>query len=288
MNRLKILLLPLVASVLYSSYSYSETAYGVSGNAAIDGYSWVMQNVLPAYTGLAVNGVVYQYTTVKNTEDDMVVHVYNETADGNGYIFRESNDWSGIPSNTIKRLVPIGYLPRDEWGRGGIDIDGNGEVVDASVIYTYRYDDTCVVDPQANPSCPDYVELEYPEPPEYEQDNVIQDNIEREQVFRDQDQEQRDYERMKDKEKKKLRLTELEALLGKLVLNDLQGASELLHQQMVSLNYLTPAYERFIPDPGYDETIVLEDAKLPDNDRVRRNFAQDRLHQEMVNSQYEE
>ena len=275
--------------MLYSSYSYSDTAYGVSGNAATDGLTWVMTNVLPAHTGLAVNGVVYQYTTVKNTEDEMIVSVYNETADGNGYIFRETNDWSGLPSNTIRRLVPIGYVPREEWGNGGIDVQGNGEVVDPSVIYTYRYDDTCVVDPKAK-SCPGYVQPELPEQEEYQVQayDAIQEDMEREQVFRDQDQERRDFERMKDKEKKKLRLQELEAMLGTLVLNDLQGPAEILHQRMVSLNYLSPTYNRIIPDPGYEETVVLEDAKLPDNAKARRNFAQDRLHQEMVNSQYEE
>ena len=276
--------------MLYSSYSYSDTAYGVSGNAAIDGYSWVMTNILPAYTGLAVNGVVYQYTTIKNTEDDMKVYVYNETADGNGYIFRETNDWSGQPGNTIRRLVPIGYIPRDEWGRGGIDVDGNGEVVDASVIYTYRYDDTCVVDPQASPDCPDYVAIEVPAPPEPEYDDsydFIQDEIDREQTFDDEEQERQDFQRMKKEKKKKASLKALEALLGRVVLNDLQGPSELLHARMSMITF-TPAYERFIPDPGYEETVVLEDAKLPDNDRVRRNFAQDQLHQQMVNSQYEE
>jgi hypothetical protein len=275
--------------VLYCSYSYSETAYGVSGNAAIDGYSWVMTNVLPAYTGLSVNGVVYQYTTVKNPEDDMLVYVYNENAEGNGYVFRETNDWSGQPGNTIRRLVPIGYVPRDEWGRGGIDVDGNGEVVDASVIYTYRYDDTCVVNPQANPSCPDYVEIELPEQEEYKVTaaDVIQDEIDREQTFRDEDQERRDFERMKDKEKKKIRLQELEAMLGTLVLNDLQGPADILHQRMVALNYLGPQYSIVISDPGYEEKIVLEDAKLPDNDKVRRNFARDQLHKQMVDSQYE-
>lgn len=261
----------------------------MSGNAATDGLSWVMTNILPEYTGLAVNGVVYQYTTVKNPEDDMVVYVYNENAEGDGYIFRETNDWSGQPQNTIRRLVPIGYVPRDEWGRGGIDVDGNGEVVDASVIYTYRYDDTCVVDPQAKPSCPGYVKPEVPDPPEYDDSyDAMQDEMDRQQTFQDENQEREDFERMKDKEKKKTRLSALEALLGNLVLNDLQGASNALHAQLISLNYLTPAYDRFLPDPGYDETIVLEDAELPDNDRVRRNFAQDRLHQEMVNSQYEE
>lgn len=277
-----------VCWVCFPSYSYSDTAYGVSGNAAIDGYSWVAKNILPAYTGLAVNGVVYEYSTVKNPEDDMIVYVYNENTDGNGYVFRETNDWSGQPGNRIRRLVPIGYVPREEWGNGGIDIEGNGEVVDASVIFTYRYDDTCVADPQANPSCPDYVQLDFPEAPEYEEPDLVQENIEREQVFLDEDEERREYEMMKDKEKKRVRLQELEALLGGIQLNAMQGPSELLHVQMISLNYLTPAYDTQLSDPGYEETIVLDGGELQDNARARRNFALDQTHQQMVNSQYEE
>ena len=275
--------------MLFSSYSYSDTAYGVSGNAAIDGLSWVMTSVLPEYTGLAVNGVVYQYTTVKNTDDEMLVSVYNQNAAGDGYIFRNADDWSGQPSNTIRRLVPIGYVPREEWGNGAIDVQGNGEVVDPTVIYTYRYDDTCVLDPQ-KPSCPGYVRPEIPEQEEYETQayDAIQDEMDRQQTFRDEDQERQDFEKMKDEEKKKLRLQELEALLGTLVLNDLQGPSEILHVQLTSLNYLSPVYQRVIPDPGYEETIVLEDSELPDNNKALRNFAIDETHQQMINSQYEE
>ena len=163
-------------------------------------------------------------------------------------------------------------------------------MLDPSVVYTYRYDDKCIVDPQSDPNCPGYRDIELPEVPEYEvtADDVLQDELEREQVFREEDQERRDFEKMKDKEKKKLRLKELEALLGTVVLNDLQGPSEIIHNQMVSLNYLSPQYDAIIPDTVYEETVVLEDAKLPDNDRVRRNFAQDALHQQMIDSQYEE
>jgi hypothetical protein len=278
-----------VASVLFSSYSYSDTAYGVSGNAAIDGLAWVTANILPDYTGLSVNGVVYQYSAVKNTEDDMVVSVYNENSDASGYIFRETNDWSGQPSNTIRRLVPVGYIPREEWGNGGIDVQGNGQVVDPTVIYTYRYDDTCVLDPQAKPSCPGYVQAEMPEQEQYQdQYTMLQDEMDRQDNFRDEEQEREDFEKMKDKEKKKLRLQELEAILGGVTLNDLQGPSELLHGQLISLNYLSPSYDRIMLDPGYEETIVLEDAKLPDNSKALRNFASDETHQRIVDSQYEE
>lgn len=277
-----------VSLVCWHSYSYSEYIYGSSGNAADAGLNWVMENVIPQYTGLAVNGIVYQYTTVKDAEDDMVVYVQNENAEGTGYIFRNADNWSGLPGNTIKRIVPIGYVPLEYWGDGSIEVEGTGEVTDPRVIYTYRYDDTCVVDPQSDPSCPDYKKIEVPQTPEYEADDVIQDNIEREQVFRDAEQEQRDFERMKDKEKKKRTLKELEALLGKLELNDLQGPSEQLHSEMISLNYLTPQYEMELRDPGYNETIVLQDSELPDNKNGRRlNLANDIQHNKLIELQYQ-
>jgi hypothetical protein len=282
-------LLLAVLAVCWHSYSYSEYVYETSPNAASDSMTWTMANVLPPYLGLAVNGVFYRYTTVKDTDADMQVHVSNQNAVDGGYIFRETNDWSGIPQNTISRAVPMPYVDAEYWGDGSIEIEGDGQVVDPVVIYTYRYDDKCVVDPQSDPNCPGYRDFVIPDTPEYEvnADTIEQDERDRQQTFQDEEQEQRDFERMKDKEKKKTRLSALEALLGNIVLNDLQGASNALHAQLISLNYLTPAYDTFLPDPGYDETIVLDDAELPDNDRVRRNFAQDALHQQLVDSQYQ-
>ena len=61
----------------------------------------------------------------------------------------------------------------------------------------------------------------------------------------------------------------------------------MLHGQMVSLNYLSPVYDSQMTDPGYDETVVLDDAELPDNSRALRDFASDKLHQEMIDSQYQ-
>jgi hypothetical protein len=68
-----------------------------------------MQNVLPQQAGLTVGNVVYRYETVKNTEDDMVVYVQNENSAGDGYIFRERDDWSGLPGNKIYKVVGVQY-----------------------------------------------------------------------------------------------------------------------------------------------------------------------------------
>ncbi len=248
-----------------------------------------MQNVIPQYTGLAVNGVVYQYTTIKDPSDPMVVSVQNENPIDGGYIFREVDDWTGLPGNTINKIVPVDYIPVEYWGDGSIVVEGEGQVVDPSVLYTYRYDDKCI-NPQNNPTCPGYS----PVIPETDDTNLdlagesFQDQMDREQVFRDDDQERRDFERIKDKEKKKLVLTDLEKMLGTFSLNELQGPAEMLHAQMLALNFVPASYERVIPDPGYEERIELKDATLPDNVQLRRlNYANDALHNQMVDQQYE-
>ena len=92
----------------YSSYSCSEIVYGQGRTEA---YNWVMQNILPQQAGLTVGNVIYRYTAVKNAEDDMLVHVQNEDALGNGYIFRETDDWSGLEGNKIYKVVPTGGIP---------------------------------------------------------------------------------------------------------------------------------------------------------------------------------
>ena len=79
---------------LLHSYSYSETEYGTTNNAAATSLDWVMRNVLPDVGNLEINGVYYQYTPNKVTADDMKVHVQNENIDGTGYIFRETDDFS--------------------------------------------------------------------------------------------------------------------------------------------------------------------------------------------------
>ena len=94
-----------LALLVCSSYSYSEQVNETSTNAAAFGLNWVMTNILPQNAGLTVNGIVYRYTTVKNAEDDMVVYVQNEDAINGGYIFRNADDWSGLPGNSIKGLA---------------------------------------------------------------------------------------------------------------------------------------------------------------------------------------
>ena len=87
----------------YSSYSHSEIVYGTSSTT---GLNWVMTNILPAYTGLEVNGLVYQYTTIKDAEDDMIVYVQNENAQGDGYIFTFADNFLAAIETAKIALAP--------------------------------------------------------------------------------------------------------------------------------------------------------------------------------------
>ena len=277
-----------------SSYSYSETIFGTTGNATQDSMNWVMSNVLPKQAGLTVGSVVYQYTTIKNTEDDMIVHVQNEDALNEGeYIFRETDDWSGLPSNTINKVVAVDEIVIDRWGDGSIEIEGQGEVIEPRVVYNYRFD-PCF-DPQSDITCPDYVppfdESMLPDEPEVVdplENDVIQDEIDRKATLKDEEEEEQDRQKTKSKEKKKERVS-LEKVLG--IVNDslLSAESVALHNELISLNYIPKTYFVTLPDTKYEETVVLKDANLPKNKKGRRvGLAQQLLHQQMVDSQWEE
>ena len=62
-----------------------------------------MVNVMPDVVGLDVTGVYYRYTIGKDPAADALVYVQNENALGSGYIFRETDDWSGLAGNTSPR-----------------------------------------------------------------------------------------------------------------------------------------------------------------------------------------
>lgn len=271
-----------------SSYSYSEQVNETSTNAAANGLNWVMTNILPQNAGLTVNGIVYRYTTVKNAEDDMVVYVQNEDAINGGYIFRNADDWSGLPGNSINKLVPVNSIPLEYWGDGSIEVEGEGSVEDATVLYNYSYD-TCF-GVTTDPSCPDYIPP-VPEIPEIEiydplDDQWVQKELEEDWEPRDEDEEDRDRRKMMSEEE--IEDMRLEKILG--TVNNSLLASESLrkHTSLMAQNYIPVSYFDVLPDSKYEETVVLKDASLPDNKRLRRqNLAQQLLHQELVNLQYE-
>lgn len=277
-----------VSLACWHSYSYSEQVFGQTTNAADNGYAWVMENLLPQQTGLQVNQVLYRYTTVKNAEDQLLVTVQNENAVDGGYIFRETDDWTGLPGNSIFKVIGVGGIPIDYWGDGEIIWEGEGKVTDPSVIYTYQYD-TCF-DPQADPSCPGY-KVEIPDIPSVEvvdplDDTFVQDEIDREMTMRDEDEDERERQEVA-KEEDAEGEVDLETVLG-IANRSLQNAQDTArHNQVMALNAFTNVYYDQLPDTVYNETIQLKDAALPRNNRGRRlQFAQDLLHDKLVKSQY--
>jgi hypothetical protein len=284
-------LAPFLACSFYS-YSSEAPVYGTTGNAASAGYQWVMTNVLPQQLGLTVNGVVYQYTTQKEAADDMLVHVQNENARGPGYIFRETDDWSGVDGNTINKVVPVPNIDISYWGNGSIEVEGTGSVLDPEVYYSYKY--TPCEDPQSDPTCPGYIDpmaaLATEEILlETDSDKYIQDEIDRKANLRAQKEE----EERQEKEKREEALDEIDERLEKLlgVINDnmMNEQSQILHNALTALNALPQSYLREVRGGEYRDAIRLRDANLPDSrGGARVGLAQQVLHEKMVQSQYQD
>lgn len=249
---------------------------------------WVMSNVLPQQAGLVVNGVVYRYTTEKNPDDPLLVHVQNENAQGDGYIFRETDDWSGLAGNTINKRVPVSNIDISYWGDGSIQTEGFGTVKDASVQYLYQFD-PCF-DPQSRPDCPGYkdpfeLELGEVEVVDPLDEDYIQDELDRKATLEDEEQEERDRKKMKSKKKIDKRL---EKVLGIVNTTLLAADAVAKHNELMNMATIPETYTVQLSGGTYEETTVLKDKKLPENrNALRNNLAQQIKHQEMVNLQYE-
>jgi len=269
------------------SYSYSEEVFDVTQNAAASGLNWTMQNVLPQQAGLTVSNVIYRYTAVKQTPDDMLVHVQNQNVDAPGFIFRETDDWSGIPGNTINKVVPVNNIPGELWGDGSIEVEGKGTVTNASVFYSFQFE-PCF-DPQSNPSCPGYqdpFEMMMEEVKVYDplDDSLIQDELDRKANLRDEDEELRQQRRAMAEGKKEDRLESILSIVNTALLT---AEAQAKAAELINMNFIPQSYYQSIPDNKYEEKIVLKGGDIPDNKRGRRvGFAQQLLHEKMVDSQY--
>ena len=273
----------LAGLLLCSSYSSSDTTYGTTGNAASTGLSWVMSNILPRQAGLTVDGVFYRYTTVKDPSDDMLVHVQNEDAQGPGYIFRSTDDWSGLPGNTITKTVQVGGIPIERWGAGSIQVEGTGSVENASVIYSYKFD-PCF-DPQADPICPGYIdfnalyEFAYSDPLD---DELVQAELQRKADLDDKEQKQKESEKKESKKDERL-----EKALGIVNTSLLAADAASKAAELFAMGSIPQVYYTNLPGGKYEETLTYRDKNLPDNSKGLRNgLAQQLLHQKMVNMQY--
>lgn len=275
------------------SYSYSEALiqYGITNNAAADGMEWDMLDVLPIPGGLMVNGVIYQYTVDKEREDDMKVHIQNEHAFEDGYIFRETDDWSGLPGNRINKIVSFPDTNSTLFGRGSIETEGNGTVTDPNVMYSYKLD-PCFV-PLTDPSCPGYIQALYDWlkangllPKDTEIDDPYFNEFVQGMLKRKSEKED-ETKKKKEEDKEDESIEELNAGASIEGLGD-PAAQEAIMKALSMIPNFENYYAVNIQGGVYDDTLVLQDKNLPDNMNAMRNLSQDTLHRSMVRSQYDD
>lgn len=277
--------LVVLALLLYCCYSYCETVNTKSSNAAVNGNTWVMENILPQYTGLTVNAVSYGYTAIKNTSDPFQVSVQNYNTSGTGFVFRSTDDWTGRPGNTITKTVPTGGISLQYWGRGEIATTGTGRVNNPYVLYSYTYD-TCKLDPVTDKTCPNY------RPPNMYPLESTSDTV--------QFAQRTELNRIRDQE-------ELDEAFLKLTKNSTEARKRNVAQHITIQNSLLTAealaqaaaftalnnipnfsnYSRQIPGGVYQDSLRYADKVLPDNRSARRlSVAQESLHNSILESQY--
>ena len=248
-----------------------------------------MPAVLPSVTGLTVDGVIYQYTAVKNPKDAMIVGVQNANALSSGYIFRSQDDWTGKPGNSIVKIVPVDNIPSKYWGDGSISVTGEGQVTNPSVVYKYRYD-TCY-NPLSDPSCPGYAKAmsemlatKGAEPIDPLSNKYVKDAIESKALPEDEEK-KKDLNNLK-KEKTVEKPIDKKAI----AINSLISAEDAQRASKLEMLNNIPGFEAYsinIAGGVYNDVIRYPDKKLPDSRSARRlGLTQERLHGEMVNSQY--
>lgn len=235
-----------------------------------------MGDYLPDQPAIDINAVIYRYRVEKQTEDPFVVHIQNKDTQSDGYIFRETDDWSGLPSASINKFVPVPNLPASRFGEGSIETEGQGTVSNQSVIYNYRID-LSEVTPETAP-----VEI-----PKIDTNIDIYNVLEDELVSSEQaevepvDEEENEDER-KDEERQERALRAARNAVG-------IGTTTAQQMMFTELTKFTlDSYVNLTIDGGvYPEDQTLKDSKLPDSRQGLRNgLAQQVLHTRMVDSQY--
>lgn len=250
----------------WASCSYSDPyTYGYTGNAAAYGHSWAMPTAVP---GMDINAVLYRYTTLKDRSAAMTVSIQNRDTQGTGYIFREVDDWTNLPGNTISKVISVNNIPISRWGDGEIQVTGQGSVVDATVIYSYRID-TCFT-PQLDPSCPGY-RAPLPDVPEVYSaldDEAVRNALEtpEREIYQEEKTEP------KQKETKE---------------RTIASKKDPVLEAMIAGANIAPYYTLTIPGGVYKDSVVLRDTRLPDNRRGLLNgLAQQKLHEQLIDLQY--
>jgi len=279
-----LLLLPLCS---FSNYF----TFGYTGNAALTGLSWTMTTPILGVTteeGIDISGVIYNYNVVKNKEDNFTVTVQNKDTEG-GYIYQDTEDWSGLPGMRIQKVVTLPYTPIENFGDGSIETTGTGSIEDASVLYMYRFDQCR--NPQNDINCPGYVPP-MPVIPKIDiydvlDDDAVEDATEETdselyEKEKDEETEDRDKEE-EDEDRLELAMAASENALT--IANTASQAAVL--QNMNNATNVKSYYVAQVPGGVYRESISLHGGEVVDNKKAFRSLSQDKLHNTMIREQYQ-
>ena len=283
------------------SYCYSDTTYASTNNAAQQGLRWVMTNILPDFSQpfmtVEINGLTYQYTMVKEKDDDAVVTMSNDDLANPGQkIFENEDDWSQLHGGTIRKFFRFGYTNANRWGEGSLEIEGEGSIEDPYVIYNYKMviDETlekCYLTPLADPICPGYDDalteyisnLEAPEVDDPFYDEWVQANL-ADEAEKPEEEEIEEVEEEKEEESLEEQLGAEQTLEA---MDDTSEQASIL-AELAQVPKLNQYYATSLQGGVYEETLVLPSTDYPDNRRALRNLASDANHRTMVRSQYEQ
>jgi len=253
-----------------------------------------MQNILPAQTGLTIEGIYHKYTITKDANADAIVSITNENINGTDYIYEYNDNWNQLPSNTKFKYDPIASSLGSLWGKGQIKIIGDGTLSDVNIRYQYKFD-TCFI-PLSDPSCPDFKNALY----QYLMDNGLLNNeptvddpyysewlkFQLEQRAEEEELEAPKEEEQEEEQEEKLTMQDLFSVdsLMKSLSDPLEQVKML--QEMASLEKLEGYYTVEIQGGHYEDTVKLVDGSIKDNFSVLRNLTQSKVHEEMINMQY--
>ena len=299
---IKIQGLRLLAAVLLlgsSQYSYSDTIYGATNNAAQNGLTWGMNGVLPDHSApnvtLQINGLTYYYVMSKDESEDVQVYIRNEDTINGGYVFEEVDDWSGQPGNSIQKYFRFNGIDSSQWGDGEISVDGNGVVSDPSVIYLYRMDigeeEIICTNPLVSSECPGYLDALYKYLQTLEDvsvDDPFYDEWVQLQLEKEVESEREQAESSSESEENDQELENtlrVDPEVGGLVDVELQDKILI---ELAPPYAIEPYYSVAIVGGVYPDALELSDTTLPDNNRALRQLASDAKHYSMVRSQYDE
>lgn len=270
------------AFLAYCSFSYSDIITGTTENAAGTGLTWSMTNVLPQATGLTVDGVIYQYTAIKNPVDRMIVNIQNKDLLQPGFIFRSQDDWTGLRGNTITKIVPTDNIPITRWGDGSINVDGSGEIKNPTVVYKYKYD-TCIANPLSSLSCPGYAEAmlkQLNEKPLETYDPLSNKDIKNVLDTKQIVEEERKINTTSTKNNKSDEKRSSQSLNPV----DAEKAAQL---EMLNNIPGFDLYKVALPGGVYNDVLRYPDKKIPDSRSARRlGLSQQILHNNLVDLQY--